>query len=61
VRGTRVDPGPAMKEGTCYAGRSSHTLDRILVVAQVALSVVLIAGAGLFVRTLQKLWNVNVG
>ena len=61
VRSVRADPGPVMKEGTRQAGRSSHTLDRVLVVAQVALSVVLITGAGLFVRTLQKLWNVNVG
>jgi predicted permease len=51
---------PAVRS-TRVAGRSSHTLDRILVVAQVALSVVLVTGAGLFVRTLQKLWNVNVG
>jgi len=61
VRSTRADPGPVMKEGTRHAGRSSHALDRVLVVAQVALTVVLIAGAGLFVRTLQELWNVNVG
>jgi predicted permease len=61
VRGTRLDPGPTMKEGSRQAGRSSHTLDRLLVVAQVALSVVSIAGAGLFVRTLQNLWSVNVG
>lgn len=61
LRGTRVDPGPAMKEGARQTGRSSHALDRILVVAQVALSVVLITGAGLFVRTLQKLWSVNTG
>ncbi|MGA2271195.1 MAG: ABC transporter permease [Bryobacteraceae bacterium] len=61
VRGTRVDPGPALKEGTRHAGRSPHALDRILVVAQVALSVVLIAGAGLFVRTFQNLWSVNLG
>lgn len=61
VRSTRADPGPVMKEGTRHAGRSSHTLDRTLVVVQVALSVVLITGAGLFLRTLQKLWNVNIG
>jgi predicted permease len=61
LRGTRVDPGPALKGGARGTGRSSNALDRVLVVAQVALSVVLIAGAGLFVRTLQKLWNVNVG
>jgi predicted permease len=61
LRGTRVDPGQAMKEGTLHSGRSSHALDRMLVVAQVALSVILITGAGLFVRTLQKLWSVNIG
>ena len=61
LRTTRVDPAPAMKEGSRGTGRTSHTLDRILVVTQVALSVVLITGAGLFVRTLQKLWSVNLG
>jgi predicted permease len=61
VRSTRADPGPVMQEGTRGGGRSSHLLDRTLVVAQVALSVVLVTGAGLFLRTLQKLWTVNVG
>ncbi len=61
LRGTRADPGPAMKEGARHAGRSSQVLDRTLVIAQVALSVVLLTGAGLFLRTLQKLWNVNIG
>ena len=61
LRGTRVDPGPVIKEGISHAGRRSHTLDRLLVVAQVALSVVLVAGAGFFVRTLRNLRNVNPG
>jgi predicted permease len=61
VRGTRVDPGPAIKEGARQATRSSRLLDRALVVVQVALSVVLITGAGLFVRTLGNLWSVNLG
>ncbi len=61
LRGTRVDPGPAMKEGARNATPSSRVLDRLLVVTQVALSVVLITGAGLFTRTLQNLWAVNVG
>ena len=61
IRGTRVDPGPVIKAGMRHAGRHSHTLDRLLVVGQVALSVVLIAGAGLFGRTLQKLRNVDTG
>jgi predicted permease len=61
IRGTRVDPGPAMKEGARDSGRSSRVLDRILVVAQIALSLVLITGAGLFIRSLQKLWSLDVG
>jgi predicted permease len=61
LRATSVDPAPAMKEGTHRAGRRSHTMDRLLVVVQVALSVVLISGAGLFVRTLHKLWTVDMG
>ena len=61
VRSTRAAPGPVMKEGTRQVGRSSHTLESTLVVAQVALSVILVTGAGLFLRTLQDLWNVNIG
>jgi predicted permease len=38
-----------------------RTVDRALVVVQVTLSVVLVAGAGLFVRSLQQLWRVDVG
>jgi predicted permease len=61
LRGTRVDPAPAQQQGSRAAGGSSHALDRILVVAQVAFSIVLIAGAGLFIRTLHQLWSVDVG
>ena len=61
LRATRLDPGPVIKEGMRHASPSSHLLDRVLVVVQVALSVVLVAGAGLFVRTLQKLHDVDPG
>ena len=61
LRSTRIDPGPALKEGARQSTGASRALDRGLVVAQVALSVVLITGAGLFTRTLQKLWSVDVG
>lgn len=61
LRATRMDPGPVIKETTRQSSRHSGALDRLLVVTQVALSVVLITGAGLFVRTLQKLWSVNLG
>ena len=61
IRGTRVDPGPALKEGARPGGAGSRRLDRALVLAQVTLSLVLITGAGLFSRTLHNLRNVDVG
>ncbi len=61
LKGTRFDPGRAMREGALHFTRSSRTLDRVLVAVQVALSVVLVTGAGLFARTLQNYWNVEVG
>jgi predicted permease len=61
LRGTRVDPGTEMKDGSRQAGRSSRVIDRVLVVAQVSLSLVLVAGAGLFARTLQNLWSIDLG
>jgi len=61
LRGTRIDTAPVLKDGARDTGRSSRVLDRALVVAQIALSVVLITGAGLFVRTLQKMWSVDLG
>jgi len=61
IRGTRVDPGAALKEGTRGTARSSRVLDRALVAAQVTLSLVLITAAGLFTRTLQNLRHVDAG
>lgn len=61
LRGTRIDPGPAIREGARSIIRSSRVLDRSLVVVQVALSVVLIVGAGLFTRSLQNMLGVDLG
>jgi predicted permease len=61
LRATRIDPGPALKQGGHSGARSRRLLDRVLVIAQVALSLVLLTGAGLFVRTLHNLWTVKTG
>ena len=61
-RSTRVDLTPTLKDG----GRGSSSvhrslLSRGLVVLQVALSLLLLIGAGLFVRTLRNLQKVEPG
>lgn len=66
-RGARVDLTPALKEGeggsADIAGSRGRllTLGNSLVVAQVALAVVVLAGAGLVVRTLQNLRSIDPG
>ena len=62
LRASRVHPGDAIKEqGRSIAGESRFSLASLLVVAQVALSLVLVVGAGLFVRTFASLADVRLG
>jgi predicted permease len=62
-----VDLTPALKESaSSLPGATPHTgrffrLSDTLVVAQVALSIVVLIGAGLFVRTLRQLQSINPG
>ena len=68
LRSTRLELTPALKEnagslsGVAH-GRSSLRLGlgKALIVGQIALSLLLLVGAGLFVRTLTNLENVNAG
>ncbi len=55
-RTSRADLVPAFKDqtGNVTRGRSRQVMNKLLVVCQVALSCLLLIGAGLFVRTLQK-------
>jgi predicted permease len=71
LRATRLDPGEALKQqpagastGLAFSSFSSSNrqpLSRALIVLQVAISLLLLGGAGLFVRTLQNLRNMDFG
>jgi predicted permease len=64
LRATRLDLTAQFQRGTrSFDGGSPSVLRlaRVLMVAQVALSLVLLIGAGLFVRTLQNLHTADVG
>ena len=62
VYATRVDVVPVLKEGRgTTAARSHNRLARGLIVAQVALSLVLLVGAALFLRSLENLANIDTG
>jgi predicted permease len=59
---TRVDLTPALKDtGRSSAGHSRSLIGKSLVVAQVGLSLLLLIGAGLFLRTLRNLQHVSPG
>jgi predicted permease len=60
---TRVDMNSALKnEASGVSGRGAHlTFGKMFVISQVALSLLLLIGAGLFVRSLQKLRQVDAG
>ena len=63
IRATHTEPASSMKSGTRSVtdGRERFGLRRALVVIQVALSLVLLVGALLFVRTLTNLQKADLG
>ncbi len=63
LRATRLDLSPALKDGALAGSGTSPRLrlGRLLVAGQVALSLLLLIVAGLFVRTLVSLHAVNLG
>src|SRR5438552_7278832 len=59
-RSTRLDLATSLKQSRRTTGAVSR-LSKGLIVAQVALSLLLLVGAGLFIRTLYNLQRVNLG
>jgi predicted permease len=62
LNATRVDLNATLKDGKGpLHGNSQSRIGKALVVAQVALSLILMVGAGLFVRTLKNLQDIPTG
>jgi predicted permease len=60
-RATREDPNSALQKSSRTAGQGTGGLGKGLIVTQVALSLVLVAAAGLFLRNLEKLRAIDPG
>ena len=63
IQASRTEPGVSLKNGArgSTGGREHFLLRRALVVSQVALSLVLLTGAFLFMRTFHNLVTLNAG
>jgi predicted permease len=61
LRATRSSAHEALKESSRSVAGSNGPLSRVLLVIQVAISLALVIGAGLFIRTLNNLRSVDVG
>ena len=61
LKGANTDLQPALKEGTRGSAGGQHRAQGVLVVVQMALTLVLLTGASLLFRTVHNLWQVNPG
>jgi len=58
---SRVYPEEALKEGARGSGGGRHRTEGAFVVVEVGLAVVLLAGAGLMMQSIWRLWRVDTG
>lgn len=61
ARTSQVDPNAALKDSGRGVSGTRHRAQSVFVVAEVAIALVLLVGAGLMVRSLSRLWNVDPG
>jgi predicted permease len=61
LRSSRADLQPSLKEGGRGSTGGHHRTQSGLVIVQIALTLVLLAGAGLLFRTIQHLWKADLG
>ena len=58
---SRQQPGSSLREGVRTLGRGAGVLNKALIISQVAVSLILLQTAGLFIRTLEGLKSFNPG
>jgi predicted permease len=61
LKSWNVDPQASLKEGGRGSTSAHHRLQSSLVIVQMALTLVLLVGAGLLFQTIRHLWIVNPG
>ncbi|HLW76763.1 MAG TPA: ADOP family duplicated permease, partial [Bryobacteraceae bacterium] len=61
LKSSKTDVQDGLKEGGRSATSGHARTERALVIAQIALSMVLLVGGGLLLRTIRNLWAVNPG
>ncbi len=61
LKAVGVNLQQSLKQGGRGTIRGRYRIQHALIVAEVSLTLVLLVGAGLMIRSLQKLWNVNPG
>lgn len=61
LKSSKTDLQDALKEGSRGAIAGGHRAQNALVIFQMALTLTLLAGAGLLFRTIRQLWQVNPG
>ncbi|HEY0701327.1 MAG TPA: ABC transporter permease [Candidatus Acidoferrales bacterium] len=61
MKGSRIGLQEMLKSGGRGSSGARHPLQRLFVVVEVAMALVLLVGAGLMVRSLAALWQVNPG
>jgi predicted permease len=61
VRTSRQDLHTILKEGARSVSGAHHRAQNAFVIVEMAMALILLAGAGLMIRSLVRLWNVNPG
>src|SRR5262249_33290226 len=61
LHGSKIDLNTGLKESSRTASTVRHSLRQVLVVSEIALSLVLLAGAGVMIRPLHQLYKAQPG